>query len=121
MGLGEEARFARHRSLGHGDIHCLDVLYPVSEGTHRFGEIPKEMMEKLSHLSEPFSRTGISFNGVGFSEGTLYFRVEGTHLCGPGRNLLLDQWRRKVGKDLPNIHLVDITPRSVFEERQEIC
>jgi len=121
MGLGDDAGFARHRSLGHGDDECLDFVYTAWEKKHQFGSVPMAIEEALTDIKEDLSKLGAEFTLIGFSEGVLFYRLMGTEgpLCGVGRKLLLDQLVKKLKSAAihirPNIEFRDVTPRPVLE------
>ena len=114
-GLGEELHHARHRSVGHGDPQCVDVIYRDAESLHRFGAIPPSMQETLDQVVASVcrfdSRRRVRF--LGLSEGVLYFQAE---IAGAPELAVAPAVQREVARRLPTIRLVEVTPRPVLAD-----
>ncbi len=75
-GLSPELTHARHRSAGHGDAECVDVLYRDARSPLRFGPLPPDAgadLARVGRLVEQFDGAAIDFLGV--SEGRLHYRL----------------------------------------------
>ncbi len=77
VGLGEDERFSRHQSAGHGDSQCTDVIFidklQVEEPSARWKQIPNSHMADLSELQTQFQeKMGIKIEFFGIAEGVLY-------------------------------------------------
>ena len=116
MGLGMNVSHSRHKSVGNGDTSCKDVFYQSSLKQHRFGTVPDEIKNAVTPLISNLKTSGISLKLYGFSECNLYYLIETkeTKMCGPGGEILTDTILRKIKLILPNIKLVDMTPRAVI-------
>ncbi|MCO5143778.1 MAG: hypothetical protein M9962_11875 [Oligoflexia bacterium] len=120
MGASDDVRLARHRSAGHGDSNCVDVLFydkgkgPI-KGQHN-GEIPSEYSEGLQVLSRQFLEKGITLKWMGYTEGVLLYCMEaGTSpLCGAGGQLMRDVLSIEVKKFFPKLVLRDVAPLAVI-------
>lgn len=132
MGLGENERLSRHRSQGHGDADCLDVLYaeeaqlpkivslesPYDElrNNPKFGLVPSEMLANLEKVIKRFAGMKANLMLEGLSEGTLYYRLEGEEsvLCGAGANIMHDLLKRDLEKLYPGLLAKDVSPQAVY-------
>ena len=132
MGVGENERLARHRSQGHGDSNCVDILFTenyvfpkiVSAHTQntpvktnvKFGPLPDEILEKLIPVQKRFAGMKVCLTLDGFSEGTLYYQLhtdEGV-LCGAGGKLMHDSFLREFSKHFPSLATKDVSPLAVY-------
>ena len=120
MGLGDDARYARHLSLGHGNDECLDFIYSAEHKHRQFGAIPAFVEQAAQTIREDLLKLGAEFKLIGFSEGVLFYSLEGskTPLCGAGRTLLTNQLLTKLKTAVAgvwkNTIFQDITPRPVL-------
>ncbi len=113
VGVTGEGRATRHRSGGHGDGTCVDVLYRDPESRLRFGFIPDGMrdgLEAITKFLNGMKGTHLEFRGV--SEGVLLYElaVEG---CG-GTEAVTKLLARSVTARWPALTLRDVSPRSPF-------
>lgn len=120
MGASDDVRLARHRSVGHGDADCVDVLFydqgsGPKPGRHR-GEVPAEYVQGLEVLARQFQEKGIVLKWEGYSEGILFFRMEAgaKPLCGAGGKLMHDALKGEVTKFFPGVELRDGSPLAVI-------
>lgn len=124
-GLGENERYTRHRSAGHGDQECLDVLFEESfktprivkdERLLRYGVVPDQLLIDLEPLKEKFKNMKINMQLDGFSEGTLYYRLEVDSgvLCGAGGRLMHDLFLKEMKKLYPQYQVQDSSPLAVY-------
>ncbi|MBK7844420.1 MAG: hypothetical protein IPJ71_12095 [Bdellovibrionales bacterium] len=121
MGASDEARLARHRSLGHGDGDCADILFEDSgmgpqQGQHR-GVIPESFAQGLEVIARNFSEKQITVKWDGYSEGVLYYRLEAAgakSLCGAGGGLMHGVLKAEVQKFFPEIKVRDSAPLAVI-------
>lgn len=131
MGVGENERIARHRSLGHGDAECVDIIFTetftlprvVRSGSSsdirtelKYGEIPGEILEKLEPVVHRFKKMKIELVLAGISEGTLYYRLDPEKgvLCGAGGKLMHDTFLRDTKKLFPDLLVSDVSPLAVY-------
>lgn len=131
MGAGDTERLARHRSLGHGDQECVDVLfseeYSVPRLVHtdgeikrapikKYGPIPGEILQEIEPLSKRFEAMKVHLYVDGLSEGALYYRLEADEgvLCGAGGKLLHDSFCKDLMKRFPHITPKDAAPLAVY-------
>lgn len=116
MGVGGEARFARHRSLGAGNDGCHDVFYDQRLTEYRLGQVPLEIESILLPVCRRLAESGVNLEMHGYAESTLYYRLAGKDIapCGTGRQLLLNAFYRKANAHFPGVKLVDSSPRAVM-------
>lgn len=120
MGASDDVRLARHRSVGHGDADCVDVLFfdkgsGPKLGKHR-GEVPAEYSQGLEVLVRQFQEKGIALKWEGYSEGVLFYRMEAgaKPLCGAGGRLMHGALQGEVKKYFPGVELRDGSPLAVI-------
>jgi len=120
MGASDDVRLARHRSVGHGDADCVDVLFcdkgsGPKPGKHR-GEVPVEYAQGLEVLTRQFQEKGITLRWEGYSEGVLFYRMEAgaKPLCGAGGQLMHGALKGEVRKFFPELELRDGSPLAVI-------
>lgn len=114
LGLSGEGRATRHRSGGHGDEVCVDVVYLDPESPLRFGFIPDAMREGLDAVARflnGLKGTRVTFLGV--SEGVLAYQLE-VDGCG-GTDAVTALLTRAISSRWPDLELRDVSPRSPFE------
>lgn len=130
MGVGENERLARHKSLGHGDSTCVDILFTEAFATPRvvhadsvvipsqpkYGALPTEVMEQFQPVFAKFRQMKIELIIAGISEGTLYYRLDPEKgvLCGAGGKLMHDTFLRDTKKLFPNLKVADVAPLAVY-------
>lgn len=114
LGVSGGILHARHRSVGHGDASCVDVLYVRPESPLRYGPIPAEMkpvLDRVTRQARAFnSRQRIEF--VGLSEGVLYYRC--TSPAGSGEVSTNTMVERAARARFPNLKVQEISPRPVI-------
>ena len=131
MGVGENERFTRHRSAGHGDSECVDILFreefavprvAKSDGgaetrqSPKYGKLSDEMTEKMESLVVRFKRMKIDLVLAGLSEGTLYYRLDPEKgvLCGAAGKLMHDTFVRDARILYPDLKVLDVAPLAVY-------
>lgn len=131
MGVGENERLARHRSYGHGDVNCEDVLFVeeapaprvigdteenTTPATHRFGAVPPEVAVALGDACARFEAMKVKLLLKGVSEGVLYYELKADEgvLCGAGGKLLHDSLAREMSQRLPHLTARDVAPLAVY-------
>jgi hypothetical protein len=133
MGVGDNERLARHRSVGHGDLECLDVLFAeeytvprvvsgINQGQQmpgnrpRYGAIPADLSEQLEHTRKRLEATGVTLELEGLSEGTLYYQLTPKKgvLCGAGGKLLHDSFLKDLARIAPHVKAKDSAPLAVY-------
>jgi hypothetical protein len=114
LGVSGEGRATRHRSGGHGDDACVDVVYLDPESPLRFGFIPEAMREGLDAVARflnGLKGTRVRFLGV--AEGVLAYELE-VDGCG-GTEAVTALLTRAVASRWPALRVRDVSPRSPFE------
>lgn len=116
MGAGDDARFTRHASLGHGQSVCTDWIFPMQETALRWGPVPPEISTSLAKLLAQLEESGVQLHLDGFVEGTLFYRLENAQgsVCGPGGKLLTDLVTHESALKCPGIQWVDVSARAVL-------
>lgn len=133
IGAGDTERLARHRSVGHGDDECVDVLFNESYARPRvvsadsqkpdsssnfkkYGPVPFQLNQTLEDIAKRFESMRVKLYIDGFSEGTLYYRLETDEgvLCGAGGKLLHDSFCKELIKKFPEILAKDSSPLAVY-------
>jgi hypothetical protein len=134
MGAGENERLARHRSQGHGDSECVDVLFteevapprvissqeancnPTPSTKIKYGPVPTEIQEGLVPARARLGAMRVKLQIEGLSEGNLYYRLDAEEgvLCGAGGKLLHDSLAREVQGLFPKLQLKDCSPLAVY-------
>lgn len=123
MGVGEQERYARHKSIPHGDDECLDIYFidNPKEKDNKWGRVPDHMLSQLSEIQEQFEKnmqTKLILEGL--SEGVLYFKLESLNkdnpVCGTGAKLLHESLIKKVKSKFPGLSLMDTSPLAVYGE-----
>lgn len=116
VGLGGQVRHARHRSRGHGDEACQDVLYADPESPLRFGTLPGELAERLAPVRDLVRqfRGGADLELLGVSEGVLLYRLSAGHGCGE-TDALQELVERSLARKVPGLRLQEMSPRPVLE------
>lgn len=131
MGVGENERLARHRSLGHGDSECVDILFfeeftiprvlsaescaPVLP-KQKYGPIETDVLDKFQPVFARFKQMKIQLVLEGISEGTLYYRLDPEKgvLCGAGGKLMHETFLRDTKKLFPDLDALDAAPLAVY-------
>ena len=131
MGIGENERIARHKSVGHGDDTCLDILFaesftlprvvstedaPKATASPRFGEVPVELLEKLEPARKRLAALKVRLKLEGLSEGVLFYQLEPEAgvLCGAGGKLIQATFERDLHKAAPGLMARDVAPIAVY-------
>jgi hypothetical protein len=131
MGLGEDERFTRHASIGHGDSECLDVLFldkPTRSKANEYGAkmkwlaLPEYLKKDLDVVIERMSRLRIKVDFLGYAEGKVYYLLENKEdvtsaLCGPGGRYFHDKLKEEVSKSHPELIIQDAAPLAVYGEK----
>jgi hypothetical protein len=131
MGLGEDERFTRHASIGHGDSECLDVIFidkPTRSKSNEYGSqmkwlpLPEFLKKDLEAVVERMSRLRIKVEFLGYAEGKVFYLLENKEdpkasLCGPGGRYFHDKLKEEVAKLLPDLVIQDAAPLAVYGEK----
>ncbi len=127
MGVGNDERLARHRSQGHGDADCQDILFMeteskkiVGDGVSRWGALPEELAGHLKNQAIAFEQKGYHLMVHGFSEGKLFYemKAKSSGNCGPGEQIISTHFESKVMQDFPNLKFAEISPQSVLDHKE---
>ena len=114
LGLSGEGRATRHRSGGHGDDTCVDVVYLDPQSRLRFGFVPDAMQEGLDAVEKFIgSLKGTRVRLLGVSEGVLSYELD-VDGCG-GSEAVTALLTRAVKARWPALTVRDVSPRSPFE------
>jgi hypothetical protein len=114
LGLTGSLRHTRTASAGHGQEHCVDVIYEDAESPSRYGELPAEVLPALEAVQAFVRRfDGADVRFLGISEGVLLYQLEtrgcaGSHAAQPMVEQLL---KRK----LPGLEVRELSPRQVLD------
>lgn len=117
-GLSDKFFYARHASISAGNTECRDWIYTARDAHLKFGAVP-EAQEKIAiELNNLLAKDKVHFEAVGFSENTLYYRMDSEEaaFCGPGKRLFEDFAKNRFKKVFPDIKFFDVTPRPVLRE-----
>lgn len=131
MGLGEDERFARHASHGHGDNECMDILFvdkPVRTKDQQQGSslkwlpLPTFLKKDLDLVSERMSRLRVKVDFLGYAESKVFYLLENNQdssasLCGPGGRYFHEKLREEIAKLHPDLQIQDAAPLAVYGEK----
>lgn len=113
LGLSDGAvRHRRHRSRGHGQEACVDVLLAAPTSPRRFGPLPRELAAPVEALARRLERLcpGLGLEAVGLSESTLCLRWSS-----PSEGLAAEAMvQRALARDLPGQAWINVSPRPVL-------
>jgi hypothetical protein len=126
MGVGETERYARHASMGHGDIECTDVFYDdsldvngdINGKQQKFGEVPKKVFDGLTSLTAFLLKQEISLNLRGISENVLYYELISNEkpICGSSNRFIEGILVKEVKTQFAGLDLKDASPLAVYGE-----
>lgn len=112
-GLVRGTCYARHRSQGHGDAECIDVLHRPGSSL-AYGPIMPDMAAGLRAVELGLrtidSRSRITF--LGLSQGVLFYRVHQPH---DGQISLKTYVARSLRRRFPALTLREVCSRSVLD------
>lgn len=126
MGVGNEERLARHRSQGHGDIDCQDILFMeteskkiVGDSVMRWGALSTDLADHIKIQTAAFEQKGYYLTIHGFSEGQLYYemKAKAAGSCGPGERMMSTHFESKMTQDFPYLKFKEISPQSVLDHK----
>lgn len=109
------ARHARHRSRGHGDPSCVDVVFGEERSALRFGPVPEALAEALERARRSVARFDSTADVVflGLSEGVLFYEIR--HSGGRASNIDVGELvRREVRRRAPEVCLREAGSRAVL-------
>lgn len=114
VGLSDQVRHTRHRSFGHGDDACLDVLYDGPASEARYGPLPAGAAEAVHGIQRLLSRFSQQFKLtlLGLSEGVLLYRLDGDAGTVPEPVQTLIE--RELTKLFPHFERRELSPRPVY-------
>lgn len=114
LGLSDGELFhRRHRSRGHGDQECLDVLFaPEQAGASaHYGEVPQDLRAALEPIRARLRLLpGIEVEFRGFSEGVLAYEI----LSAPAEIATDEVIRTALERRIPKLRAQNVAPRAVF-------
>ncbi len=115
MGLCEDERLARHKSCGHGDATCVDVLFQDRESV-RLAPIASRLLPKLNFIQTCFASEEIDLTFKGLLENTLYYEIkpQGKKPCGTENKNWHDELKNMLADLTPNLKLQDSSPLAVI-------
>lgn len=132
MGVGDAERLARHRSKGHGDDECFDILFSeiytiapmatqplvstTEQKSKKFGPIPIDLDASLAKIVAYFLSMKIHLKLEGYSEGILYYQLHAEEgaTCGARGNVLESILKDEISKISENIKIQDVSPLAVY-------
>lgn len=111
-GLNSSIELARHRSLGHGDDECFDYVFHTPMVNRRRGAVPSYLKKYITNLAKELEHGGVDLGAEGYSERTLFFRLEGIHhpLSKSERGHSVSHVKERILAKFPDLTLVDATP-----------
>lgn len=114
MGLGDEVRHTRHRSVGHGDGLCRDRFSPRAQHSAAYGPLPEYLVSFFANLEQRFAPKHVRVTFVGYAAGVVYYEAtaRGT---GCGGKIWHTMLQSTVAKTYPTLRLQDVSPASVFD------
>lgn len=113
MGLGDEVRHSRHRSVGHGDDLCRDTFSPRLQHNVAYGPLPAHLESIVASLAQRFVPKHVHITFVGYAAGVVYYEATtgGTGCAGQLWRTLL---QRAVAQTRPTLRLQDVSPGAVL-------
>lgn len=125
VGLGEDERFSRHQSVGHGDSQCTDVIFvdkiERDAPSPRWRAIPNSHLVDLSGIQRDFqNRFAMKIEFLGLAEGVLYCKWSSDKnlSCGTSGKILWNYLNEAVQKKMPGVKLQDTSPLAVLGSEQ---
>jgi len=122
MGVCETERFARHKSVGHGDTACVDVIFDDAQypgqKNNKWGPIPDNMQTTLNDIQSRFLKRSLSLSFLGLSEGILYYELKAQSgpLCGSSARFHHDALKHAIAEHFFGLKLQDASPLAVYGE-----
>ncbi len=119
LGVSGVLRHTRHRSRGHGDGDCQDVLFEDVDGAPRYGDIPPQLQPSLQaiHSQVRLWDSAARLEWLGLSEGVLLYRLTRVNQdAGLALNQMVEQ---QLGRRIPNVKIQELAPRAVFSANGE--
>lgn len=115
MGLCEDERLARHKSCGHGDLTCVDVLFQDRESV-RLAPVSNQFLLKLNLIQTCFESQQIRVVFKGLLEDMLYYDLKTPEEipCGDENKNWHDELKIMVANFLPDLKLQDASPLAVI-------
>jgi len=116
LGLSDgEVFHRRHRSAGHADETCMDVLFEPAAGTDalRFGAIPQALSTELDALARRLRlMPGINVRFAGVSEGVLSYEI-----LTAGTDIAADAVvKTQISRRFPQLTPRSVAPLAVISE-----
>jgi hypothetical protein len=118
-GLSDHIFFSRHTSAASGDETCEDWIYVSRHSPLKFGPIPLALQAVVSSAVEHYSLNKVVLQVLGYSEGTVYYNMnmkDGTSLCGLGKTLWENDFKRRILEAKSDVKFMDVSPRAVLPE-----
>lgn len=122
MGLGDDARYARQQSQGHGAEVCVDVFYaggnPETDAAQRFAPVPETVLAQLSPLQALLKKQGVTLTFIGCAEKVLFYRLVSAAgpACGAGGLLLRNLVESELRTRCPGYTSFESSPVGVMRE-----
>jgi len=126
MGASDEARLARHKSAGHGDEQCLDILFTEGDTLSasaidyqklfKYGEIPHFLRHSLENIEQDLKKINLLPIIEGLNEGTLFYKLEARKgvLCGDTSLRGHEIFQKQLLEKFPDLKFKDVTPLAVY-------
>jgi len=114
MGVGDSLRYARHSHFSEGQ--CVDLLYDLSAGDQRWGEVPAALIQKLQPLQDKLQRSQAQLKLLGYAEQTLFCLLEDRHQAFASQRygFLLQSIQRFAQAQLFPVRLQEVSPQAVW-------
>lgn len=108
-GLSTNVKYSRHRSIGHGDKMCIDLIYNSDDSDQKFGIIPDEIDELIKPVGEKLEEYYFRLITDGYSEGILYYRLinKKTTFDTLNFNLAKEVLQQTFLEKLPHVRLIE--------------
>lgn len=116
MGAGENARYSRHSSFGDPGERCVDVLYPADKPQWRWGSVPEIYQPLLQRMNQILAQHQAEIVVFGYAEQQLFYQLKDHHpfLHGHRYRFLVNSLEQLATQSDPPLHLVEMTPRTVW-------
>jgi hypothetical protein len=114
MGLGDQVRHHRRRSVGYGDELCRDVFSARTQHEPAYGPLPEHLTNFFHNLEQRFAPNHFQVQFVGYAAGVVYYTAA-TRGSGCTQKIWRTMLQNAVAKTHPTLRLHDISPTSVFD------
>lgn len=115
-GLGDDVRFVRRSSRGHGGELCEDLLHAAEARDHAWGPPPPKLASALARVADGLAERGVAVRFLGVAENRIGYVVDAAALpdCGPAGGVVRALIENHLHHQLPGLELADSSPRPVL-------